>query len=246
MKILNFLGIKFYDADYQNILDILLKGRKYLVIPAAYALVRSYYFKKELKALQKSSVAIFDSGFFCFCLFLFKNIRVSKFSGYKFLNIFLNDKRIKSKKILSLDPSIEDLKHNKKYLQLKKFKFVKNYLCPIYSEKLIQDKKLIKIINKYKPEFIISNIAGGKQESLAYYIIRNTSVHTSVICSGAAIAFLTGRQAPINNIIDNSYLGWLVRLIFNPNLYYNRIIKSFELASIVYKNKVHLKKNNFL
>ena len=60
MKIVNFLGIKFYNVDYQYVLDILLKGRKYLVIPAAYALVRSYYFKKELKALQKSDIAIFD------------------------------------------------------------------------------------------------------------------------------------------------------------------------------------------
>ena len=242
MKIVNFLGIKFYNVDYQYVLDILLKGGKYLVIPAAYALARSYYFKKELKALQKSDIAIFDSGFFCFCLKFIKNINVNKFSGYKFLNFFLNDARIKNIKILSLDPSIEDLKYNKKYLQIKKFKFVKNYVCPMYSDKeAIADKKLIKLINEYKPKFIISNIAGGKQESLALYIKQNASANSSVICSGAALAFLTGRQAPITNFIDKHYLGWLIRLVYNPKLYFSRIRFSFKLFLIVFKNKIKVK-----
>jgi UDP-N-acetyl-D-mannosaminuronic acid transferase (WecB/TagA/CpsF family) len=241
MKIVNFLGIKFYNVGYQYVLDILLKGRKYLVIPAAYALARSYYFKKELKALQKSDIAIFDSGFFCFSLRLIKNIKVDKFSGYKFLNFFLDDVRNKNKKILSLDPSFEDLKYNKKYLQFKKFKFVKNYVCPMYQDKVIEDKKLIKIINEYKPEFIISNIAGGKQESLALYITQNATPNSSVICSGAALAFLTGRQAPITNFIDKYYLGWLIRLIYNPKLYLGRILFSFKLFFIVFKNKVKIK-----
>ena len=241
MKIVNFLGIKFYNAGYQYVLDILLKGRKYLVIPAAYALARSYYFKKERKALQKSDIAIFDSGFFCFSLRLIKNIKVDKFSGYKFLNFFLDDVRNRNKKILSLDPSFEDLKYNKKYLQFKKFKFVKNYLCPMYQDKVIEDKRLIKIINEYKPEFIISNIAGGKQESLALYIMQNATANSSVICSGAALAFLTGRQAPITNFIDKYYLGWLIRLIYNPKLYLGRILFSFKLFFIVFKNKVKIK-----
>ena len=241
MKIVNFLGIKFYNVGYQYVLDILLKGRKYLVIPAAYALARSYYFKKELKALQKSDIAIFDSGFFCFSLRLIKNIKVDKFSGYKFLNFFLDDVRNKNKKILSLDPSFEDLKYNKKYLQFKKFKFVKNYVCPMYQDKVIEDKRLIKIINEYKPEFIISNIAGGKQETLALYIIQNATPNSSVICSGAALAFLTGRQAPITNFIDEYYIGWLIRLIYNPKLYLSRILFSFKLFFIVFKNKVKIK-----
>jgi UDP-N-acetyl-D-mannosaminuronic acid transferase (WecB/TagA/CpsF family) len=241
MKIVNFLGIKFYNVGYQYVLDILLKGRKYLVIPAAYALVRSYYFKKELKALQKSDIAIFDSGFFCFSLRLIKNIKVDKFSGYKFLNFFLDDVRNKNKKILSLDPSFEDLKYNKKYLQFKKFKFVKNYVCPMYQDKVIEDKRLIKTINEYKPEFIISNIAGGKQETLALYIIQNATPNSSVICSGAALAFLTGRQAPITNFIDKYYIGWLIRLIYNPKLYLGRILFSFKLFFIVFKKKVKIK-----
>jgi UDP-N-acetyl-D-mannosaminuronic acid transferase (WecB/TagA/CpsF family) len=241
MRIVNFLGIKFYDVGYQYVLDILLKGRKYLVIPAAYALARSYYFKKELKALQKSDIAIFDSGFLCFSLRLIKNIKVDKFSGYKFLNFFLDDVRNRNKKILSLDPSFEDLKYNKKYLQFRKFKFVKNYLCPMYQDKVIEDKRLIKIINEYKPKFIISNIAGGKQESLALYIIQNATPNSSVICSGAALAFLTGRQAPITNFIDKYYLGWLIRLIYNPKLYLGRILFSFKLFFIVFKKKVKTK-----
>jgi hypothetical protein len=208
MKIINFLGIKFYDVDYNYVINILLKGRKYLVIPAASAIVKAYYFPQELTALKKSNIAIFDSGFFCFCLLLIKGIKVKKFSGYKFLRFFFDDVRNIDKKILSLDPTVKDLKYNKKFFRLKKFKFVKNYLCPFYSDsKVISDKKLLKIINEYKPELIICNIAGGKQESLALYIIQNASSKSSIICSGAALAFLSGTQAPINDFIDICYFG---------------------------------------
>ena len=52
--------------------------------------------------------------------------------------------------------------------------------------------------------------------NFAEFIHRETNFKVSIICTGAAIGFLTGTQAPINSFLDQIYLGWLIRLIFDP------------------------------
>ena len=76
------------------------------------------------------------------------------------------------------------------------------------------DKKLLKLVNKKKPDFIIINIGGGKQEILGLYL-KKLKNKVTILCTGGAISF-TGDQAPINNFIDKYYLGWLIRFIYNP------------------------------
>ena len=53
-----------------------------------------------------------------------------------------------------------------------------------------------------------------------------------IICTGAAIGFLTKVQAPINVFYDKLYLGWLIRLIHKPKSFFPRIIQSFNLIKL--------------
>ena len=73
------------------------------------------------------------------------------------------------------------------------------------------------------------NIGGGTQEPLAIYLQKNIKYKLRIMCTGAAIAFMTGEQAPINYIIDKLYLGWFARIIWSPKLYLGRILKSFKI-----------------
>ena len=100
----------------------------------------------------------------------------------------------------------------------------KSYIAPNYKNKFY-DHKLIKIIKSYKPRYIIINIGGGSQEPLAVNLKNNLNYQVSIMCTGAAIAFLTGEQAPINKFIDKIYLGWFTRIMWNPRLYLGRILK---------------------
>ena len=43
------------------------------------------------------------------------------------------------------------------------------------------------------------------------------------------------------DFIDKHYLGWLIRLVYNPKLYFGRILFSFKLFLIVFKNKIKVK-----
>jgi len=225
-SIIIFKGIKFYNYSFIELMKVFSKGG-YLVAPAASTLSNIDNNKNYYKSLLKSDFAIFDSGFFCILIRFFKKEKVRKFSGYLFLKKFLNYKKIKNKKIMLIDPSKKDQKLNLIYLRKKKIKNVFSYIAPNY--KKIKDLKLINLINKKKPKFIIVNIGGGIQEILALYIKLNVKYKVSIMCTGAAIAFMTKRQAPINDFIDKNYLGWIVRIIFNPKKHFFRMLKSFKL-----------------
>ena len=51
----------------------------------------------------------------------------------------------------------------------------------------------------------------------------NLKYKPMIICTGAAIAYFTKDQAPINNFIDKIYLGWLLRMIFHPSAFFQGI-----------------------
>ena len=227
-NIIIFKGIKFYNYSFAKIVSKIDKGG-YLVAPAASALSGINGNKKYHESLKKSNVAIFDSGFFCILLRIFKGKKINKLSGYFFLKKFLSMNFKKKTKFLSIDPTVADSKINKLYLRSKNIKNVKSYIAPQYKFNNVRDQKLIKLIKKYKPKYIIINIGGEIQEILGLYIKNNINYKISIICTGAAIAFLTKRQAPINDIIDKFYLGWLARILFNPRKSLIRTIKSLYL-----------------
>ena len=60
----------------------------------------------------------------------------------------------------------------------------------------------------------------------------------TILCTGGAISFFTKDQAPINNLIDQFYLGWFVRLMFNPVLFFSRYIRGLKLVPMVIFSKI--------
>jgi UDP-N-acetyl-D-mannosaminuronic acid transferase (WecB/TagA/CpsF family) len=63
------------------------------------------------------------------------------------------------------------------------------------------------------------------------------SYNPSIICTGAALAFKTGRQVKMPIWIDQIYLGWLYRCISNPKTFVPRYIKGFKLFNIILQYK---------
>jgi UDP-N-acetyl-D-mannosaminuronic acid transferase (WecB/TagA/CpsF family) len=231
-SIINFYGIKFYNISYENIMKKLNSGG-YLVAPAAYPLSKIKIFNNYFNALKNSKIAIFDSGYFCVLLMLLNFSNVRKFSGYLFLNKFLDDIKNKNKKILLINPTKNDGIENRKLLYKKGFTKVFLYTAPIYNlNQKVTDKKIVKLINKIKPTFVLLNIGGFKQELLAEHIHNKIKFKIISLCLGAAIAFITKKQAPINYYIDKLYMGWLIRMIFRPKEHFKRTIESFSLIKL--------------
>jgi len=223
-----FKEINFFSGNFLEIKKQFDKGGV-LVAPAASALAEIYDKKNYYKALKSSDIAILDSGFFCILIRLFKSYKVIKLSGFLFLRRFLLQYK-NNKKLLLINPSIKEDKINSRYLYSIGIRNFITYTSPEY--KKIEDKKLLKKINKFKPHYIMINLGGGVQEILGIYIKKNIKFKSSIMCTGAAIAFLTGEQAPINKYVDRAYLGWLVRFLWNPKKYYKRTLKSFSLIKL--------------
>ena len=231
MKKFSFKEIKFYSGDYDQIKYEFDKGGV-LVAPAASALANIDTDKQYYSSLKNSKIAILDSGFFCILLRIFRFQKVKKLSGFLFLKTFLDNFK-NQQKILFIDPSKKSNILNIKFLKSKKIINFKTYIAPNYNKKFF-DLKLLNLINNYKPKYIVINIGGGSQEPLAIYINKNIKYKASIMCTGAALAFMTGEQAPINKFIDKMYLGWLTRIFWNPKLYLGRILKSFKIIKFFF------------
>ena len=227
-NIIVFKGIKFYNLKFEKIMKKIHQGG-YLVAPAASALTNLNKNKLYHTSLKKSDVAILDSGFFCILLRIFKKKKIKKLSGYLFLKNFFSLHFDKHVKFFLIDPSKTDSYINGKYLKSRNIKNYQSYIAPFYKDK-VEDKKLVKKINKYKPKYILINIGGEVQEILAMHIKKHVKFKVSIFCTGAAIAFLTKRQAPINNLVDKLYMGWILRLIYNPRRHLLRTLKSIYLV----------------
>ena len=67
----------------------------------------------------------------------------------------------------------------------------------MYPKGPIADPSILKWIETRRPPYIIINLGGGVQERLGFYLKENLSYRPSIICVGAAVAFLSGIQANI-------------------------------------------------
>jgi N-acetylglucosaminyldiphosphoundecaprenol N-acetyl-beta-D-mannosaminyltransferase len=235
-KVLLFYRIKFYEWDFNKIIKRINLGG-YLVAPAASALVEIEKNKNYYQALINSKCAIFDSGFFCILLRLFLIYKPKKFSGFLFLKKFLKIKKIKNKNVLLINSTNYQGEKNSELMSTNNFKKIFLYTAPFYKENKISDLKLINYINKCKPRYILINIGGLKQEPLAFFINKKIKFRTSILCLGGAIDFITGIQSPINELVDKIYLGWLIRIIYNPNIFFMRVLKSLFLILYFTKEK---------
>ena len=176
-----FKNIKFNNINPNKFNKYIVKNGLF-VFPAGPALASIHKSKIYYNSLQKADFVFFDSGF------------LSLFFSYLQNN--------KKKTIFSIDPNLYFSKSNKLYLKSLGIKKVNNYLAPNYKIKNFSDKKLLKLLKEIKPNFIIVNMGGGIQEVLGLYLKKNLKFKVTILCTGGAISFCTGDQAPINNVID--------------------------------------------
>ena len=237
-RIINIFGLKFVDTDFKYFDKQLKKKSNFLVFPAAPALTNIKKDKEYYISLKTADYALFDSGYLCILLRLFKNIKVTKFSGLKFLKFYLNFLYKNKLSLFLVDPNINSSNKNINLLKKYKLKNFSNYVAPKYKRFKVRDKKLLKILNKKKPKNILINLGGGTQEKLGAYLKKQIKFKTNIICTGAAISFLTGEQAAIPNLIDKLYLGWFFRIIFSPKDYFMRYFNAIALIKLLLKNKI--------
>jgi|TARA_B100001971_G_scaffold182684_1_gene180152 exopolysaccharide biosynthesis WecB/TagA/CpsF family protein len=237
----NLFNIPFVNGNYISAINKLKLGA-FMVVPSGPGLATIDKDIKYWTAIKKSDFALPDSGFMVLLCRLYYGKKLKKLSGAKFIKLFLNEIDLKEENTLFLvDPNQNVAELNRDYFNKINIplKEENQYVAPIYDKNNIVDSKLIEILEnlKEKPKFVLINLGGGVQERLGYYLKNNLSFPTGIICTGAAISFLTGVQAQIPNFVDKMYLGWLFRILQNPNQFLMRYLKAFRLIYIFYLDK---------
>ena len=104
------------------------------------------------------------------------------------------------------------------------------YIAPNYPRTgKIEDPRLLSILKSKNPDNVFIQIGGGVQERLGLYLKDNLRERTTVICTGAALAFLSGQQVKIPMWADRLFLGWFFRCLTKPRIFVPRYLKAFYL-----------------
>lgn len=239
MREIFLFGIRFLDGSFKEIRQELDRGGV-MVVPAAPALATIHRDKHYHAALKESRFAILDSGLLCLLLAC-KGVFVRKLSGLTFLRLFLRDiARHETGSIFLIDPTLADSEANRTLVTQHGYllEATHQYVAPMYPSGEIRDPYLLGMLGKLRPRHIILNLGGGVQERLGAYLCKHLDYRASIICTGAAIAFLTGRQAAIPPIVDGLYLGWLARCLSDCRRYVPRYLQGFKLVPMVMKEKL--------
>lgn len=232
---IKILGIHFFNGNVKNVFDTLNSNGGLLTVPAAPALATIKNDHDYYNSLLSSDIVIPDSGYMVLIWNLFFKEKISKISGLEFINYFIKEiPNQENKNLFLINPSEIDTEINRDFFNKLGVQIPQeaSYSAPYYKNNVV-DTALIELIEKNKPNWIIINLGGGTQEKLGLFIKNKLSYTPAIICTGAALAFKTGRQVNIPAIIDKLYLGWLFRCVSNPKLFIPRYLKGFSLILII-------------
>lgn len=235
---IKILGINFFNGNEQEVLQNLVKNGGLLVVPAGPALVNIREDAAYYRSLLNADIIIPDSGYMSLLWNLTHKSKINRLSGLEFIQAFVHDKQVKATdQILLVDPNEKESARNKTLLIEKGFKekAIISYLAPMYGKNDVADAALLTLVNQHKPKYILINIGGGTQEKLGLYLKEYLSYKPAIICTGAAIAFLTGAQANIPSWGVKAYLGWFFRCLHQPKIFIPRYLKAFPLAALIFK-----------
>jgi UDP-N-acetyl-D-mannosaminuronic acid transferase (WecB/TagA/CpsF family) len=231
------LGIKFYVGELAGLLDLCADGN-FITVPAAGALVELPTDIHYRDALEQSDFAITDSGFMVILWKILTGEKLIRISGLKLMRGLLETEAFrKASSSVWIMPTAHEMEVNVAWLSGNGYAVTKDacFIAPMYPKGPISDPELLRFIEERKPHYVMVNIGGGAQERLGLYLRKNLSYRPSIICVGAAIAFVTGLQANIPVWADAWMLGWLFRCLQVPGRFVPRAWKSFRLIPLMMK-----------
>lgn len=192
------------------------------------------------RALTQADLVLPDSGLMCLWSKLLSGQPIKRISGLAFLRAYLLDKNVSLADAFWIMPDHEQSKANRQWIQQELGALIQPEafcVAPTYPKTgPIEDPELLAAIEKRRPKTIFIQIGGGVQERLGFYLRENLSFSSTILCTGAALAFLSGKQARIPDWADRFYMGWFLRCLSNPMVFVPRYLKAFRLISVLVKN----------
>lgn len=237
------MGIRFWTGDTKGLLEEVDRSGGLLTVPSAPSLAEVGTDELLKKSYQGSDWAVVDGGYIALIIRLVFQRSIPRISGLQILQKLLGSgaKReipMEQRKILWVMPDEAEAQRVSKFtaeLGLPA-ENQSTYLAPFYrKDEDYRDGELLDMIHATQPDWIILGIGGGRQEKLGLFL-RDDLRHDTpsfyrdklpvILCTGGAIAFLTGGQVNIPTWADRLYLGWLFRVMSDPKRFVSRYWKA--------------------
>lgn len=237
----SILGIRFYQGSCEQAVRIAAKGGL-TVAPSGPGLAQDRIRDPQYaQALEEAELVLVDSGYLA-CLYrLFHHKPLQRLSGLIFfqgcLEAWADTLKTPGSSIWVM-PCARESDANRQWLAQMDIQLRPQdcYIAPRYARDKVEDAELLERIRAARPRFVFINIGGGIQEKLGAWLRRQLDPCPALICTGAAIAFLSGTQAPIPRWADRFYLGWLLRTLWNPRIFLPRYLGAIRLFGAVRKD----------
>jgi N-acetylglucosaminyldiphosphoundecaprenol N-acetyl-beta-D-mannosaminyltransferase len=231
------LGLRFFLGTAQEAVARAEPGGLVLM-PAAPALKDIATSSTYRDALLTADVLLTDSAFMVMVWNRLQHDNIKRLSGLTYLRELLNLPSLRqSGNTLWVLPSTESITRTTSWLSTLGFIVATTHLyaAPIYRIDPTQpiDPELLTLIERLSPQHIVLGIGGGTQEPLGVDLKRRLTYLPAIHCVGAAIAFLSGEQAPIPVWADRLYFGWLIRTLHSPRRFTRRYWEARKLATLL-------------
>jgi exopolysaccharide biosynthesis WecB/TagA/CpsF family protein len=235
------IGIPFVDEPASELVDYALQRGGLVTVPSGPGLAVDLRNNPEYRrALVESNLNIPDSGAMCLFWRLFKGERIRRVSGLEFLTELFERTEVKEPAFAFwVHPTASQQWVNKIWLRGQGFAINDDdsYIAPMYAKSGICDESLLKKLMRQRPKVIILCIGGGVQERLGYWVREQYKQAElpcpAIICTGAAMGFLSGNQVNIPVWADRLYLGWFFRCLYQPTKFIPRYWNALPLAYLI-------------
>lgn len=233
------LGVDFFAGTLEQAVAEAACGGL-LTAPSGYGLavdlVQSAAYRRALTA---SEVVLTDSGFLVSLWRWRSGEKLPRHSGLKFLVRWLERPEMREPGAACwVMPNAEEADRAQRWLsgigvpaQAADFR-----VAPWYGAGEIEDRELLEWLEAARPSVVYLGIGGGVQERLGLFLRERLSYRPTILCLGAALAFLTGAQVAIPLWVDRARIGWLWRVGSHPRRFGWRYLRAAGLAVMVWRH----------
>lgn len=233
------LGVDFFAGSLEEAVEFIAEGGL-LTAPSgigmAEDLVRSPSYRR---ALTRSDLVLTDSGLLVTMWQLRTGQRLPRHSGLKFLRRWFERPEMRKPGAACwVMPSVGDAARARAWLETMGVPTAEEdfYVAPWYGEGELVDERLRAHLESRRPALVYLGIGGGVQERLGCYLREQLSYRPTILCLGAALAFLTGAQVAIPVWVDRARLGWLWRVLSHPRRFAGRYLRAMKLVWLVMRD----------
>jgi exopolysaccharide biosynthesis WecB/TagA/CpsF family protein len=240
-EFVTILGVRFFGGTVEEAVERMERGGL-LVVPAAPALKDIDCNAAYREALLNADLCIPDSAFMVLIWNRISKQKIHRLSGLKYLReLLLREDAHRQGNVVWIMAGTTSAERNLGWLRSQKIEVPEEcvYLAPMYGKE-VEDRALLALLERLRPQHVVVTIGGGTQERLGLYLKQRLSYRPAIHCIGAAIAFLSGDQVGIPVWADRLYLGWLFRTLADPKRFGPRYWEARKLLKLMVRYRERL------